>query len=48
MTDEAVLDAGRPEVSTEPPWLFAGLAALAVFVLYVITLAPTTAFWDTS
>jgi hypothetical protein len=48
MTDEAVLDAGRPEVSTEPPWLFAGLTALAVFVLYGITLAPTTAFWDTS
>ena len=31
-----------------PPIAAALAAALAVFVLYVITLAPTTAFWDTS
>ncbi|HSJ24760.1 MAG TPA: DUF2723 domain-containing protein [Longimicrobiales bacterium] len=31
-----------------PPYLAAALAAAGVFLLYVITLAPTTAFWDTS
>ncbi len=31
-----------------PPYASAVLAALAVFALYVATLAPTTAFWDTS
>ena len=31
-----------------PPYRWAGAAALAIFALYVATLAPTTAFWDTS
>jgi len=31
-----------------PPYGPAALAGLAVFTLYVATLAPTTAFWDTS
>ncbi|MEX2466512.1 MAG: DUF2723 domain-containing protein, partial [Gemmatimonadota bacterium] len=31
-----------------PPYLAAGVAALAAFALYVVTLAPTTAFWDAS
>jgi len=31
-----------------PPYLAAALAALGTFILFVITLAPTTAFWDTS
>lgn len=31
-----------------PPYLAAAIAGFAVFVLYVITLSPTTAFWDTS
>jgi hypothetical protein len=31
-----------------PPYGFAALAALLVFALYAVTLAPTTAFWDTS
>src|SRR5690606_39746761 len=31
-----------------PPYLAAAIAAAAVFLLYAITLAPTTAFWDTS
>jgi len=53
MTDESVTEVEGPEVegpevSTEPPWIIAGLTALAVFGLYAITLAPTTAFWDTS
>jgi hypothetical protein len=32
----------------EPPYLAAGIAAVAVWLLYAATLAPTTAFWDTS
>ncbi|HET9985834.1 MAG TPA: DUF2723 domain-containing protein [Longimicrobiales bacterium] len=42
---------GRYRVEAEPyraPYLAAALAALAVFALYAITLAPTTQFWDTS
>lgn len=31
-----------------PPYLAAFVAGLVVFVIYLITLAPTTAFWDTS
>lgn len=31
-----------------PPYLVAALAAAVVFAVYVFTLAPTTAFWDTS
>ena len=32
----------------EVPWLPAGLVALALFLLYVFTLGPSTAMWDTS
>ncbi len=31
-----------------PPYLAAGIAALAVWLLYLVTLSPSTAFWDTS
>src|ERR1700752_2781245 len=31
-----------------PPYLMAGLVALGTLLLYIITLAPTTQFWDTS
>ena len=31
-----------------PPYAAAGVATFAVWLLYAITLAPTTAFWDTS
>ncbi len=31
-----------------PPYRLGGLVGLAVFAIYVVTLAPTTAFWDTS
>jgi transmembrane protein TMEM260 (protein O-mannosyltransferase) len=31
-----------------PPYAFAGLLAALVLVVYIATLAPTTAFWDTS
>src|SRR5256885_15982341 len=40
----------KPETpqAERPPYLFAALCALAVFAIYIATLAPTTAFWDTS
>jgi hypothetical protein len=31
-----------------PPYVAAAIATVAVWLLYAITLAPTTAFWDTS
>ena len=31
-----------------PSYLAAGVVSLAVFILYVVTLAPTTAMWDAS
>ncbi|MBB4638400.1 DUF2723 domain-containing protein [Longimicrobium terrae] len=31
-----------------PPYVWAALAAVALFALYAATLAPSTAFWDTS
>src|SRR5690606_37580446 len=36
------------EPAARPPYLAAALTTLGVFILYVITLSPTTAFWDTS
>ena len=30
------------------PWIPAGIVALALFLLYVFTLGPSTAMWDTS
>ena len=40
----------RTAVITEyrPPYLAAGLAGLAVWLIYALTLSPTTWFWDTS
>jgi hypothetical protein len=40
--------AGPDLTAYEPPYLAAAIAAAAVWALYAITLAPTTAFWDTS
>ena len=31
-----------------PPYLWAGVTSLAIGILYVVTLSPGTAFWDTS
>ena len=31
-----------------PPYWAAVLAGTVVFILYLVTLAPTTAFWDAS
>ncbi|MDX1645770.1 MAG: DUF2723 domain-containing protein [Longimicrobiales bacterium] len=36
------------ERDLRPPYLYAGVAGALVFALYAATLAPTTAFWDTS
>ncbi len=36
------------ENERRPPYGSAALMGLAVFILYVVTLAPSTAFWDTS
>jgi Protein of unknown function (DUF2723) len=36
------------EVEATPSYLAAGLTTLGVFILYLITLAPSTAMWDTS
>ena len=33
---------------SSPPYRDAAVATIAVFTLYALTLAPTTAFWDTS
>src|SRR5918995_2844334 len=33
---------------TSPPYKYAALVAGAVFLVYLLTLAPTTAFWDAS
>ena len=36
------------DVDYRPPYLAAGVAAIAVWLLYAFTLSPTTWFWDTS
>ncbi len=41
-------DAATRTDELRPPYLAAAVAGLAVFALYAVTLAPTTAFWDTS
>ena len=40
--------ASAPGTDDAPPYRWAALVALAVFALYVATLAPSTAMWDTS
>ncbi len=37
-----------PLVAERPPYLAAGVVTLLLLVLYVLTIAPTTQFWDTS
>src|SRR5688500_12947960 len=36
------------DLDYRPSYVAAGVAALVVFALYLVTLAPTTAMWDTS
>jgi hypothetical protein len=38
----------RTDLDYRPSYLAAAVAGLAVFVLYILTLAPSTAMWDTS
>ena len=38
----------RAELDYRPSYLAAAVTALAVFILYRLTLAPSTAMWDTS
>lgn len=40
--------AGATELDYRPSYLAAGIAGLVVFLLYLVTLAPTTSMWDTS
>src|SRR5467141_409524 len=37
-----------PLDAVKPPYLMAGCVSLGALILYVLTLAPTTQFWDTS
>jgi len=51
MTQEATIETSLPAEATgelRPPYLEAALAGALVFALYAVTLARTTAFWDTS
>src|SRR5687767_14400256 len=38
----------RDDLDYRPSYKVGGIAASVVFLLYLITLAPTTAMWDTS
>jgi len=42
------LSTTRTELDLRPSYLAAGIAALLVLVLYLLTLSPSTAMWDTS
>ena len=39
---------GDVQKMERPPYLWGVAAALSAFLLYALTLAPTTAFWDAS
>jgi len=42
-------DPTNPDIAAErPPYLLATLVALGALTLYVLTLAPTTQYWDAS
>ncbi len=47
-TDQTSTVAPEAGASPPPPYGWAAVAGLAVFMLYAVTLSPTTAFWDTS
>ena len=37
-----------PSTAVKPPYVMAGCVSLGALILYILTLAPTTQFWDTS
>ena len=37
-----------PSAAINPPYLMAACVSLGALILYILTLAPTTQFWDTS
>ena len=46
--DPSAMTIEREKIGPLPVWGWAVVCGLVVWVLYVFTLAPTTAFWDTS
>jgi len=48
VSSERELNAAYGNGAERPPYVWAGVTALIVFLIYLATLAPTTAFWDTS
>ena len=48
MSDSRPTVSATEDAAYRPPYLAAALATLGVFILYSITLSPTTWFWDTS
>src|SRR5256884_7516761 len=49
MTERIVSSAPAVDETPErPPYVMAACVTLGAFVLYVLTVAPTTQFWDTS
>ena len=38
----------QEDLDTRPPYLWAAITFAVIFVIYILTLSPTTAFWDTS
>jgi len=48
MSRSAVFSVERERVGPLPLWAWGAVTALAVWALYVVTLAPTTGFWDAS
>jgi len=46
--DRAARADAASELDYRPSYAAAGVASLAVFVLYLLTLSPSTAMWDTS
>jgi hypothetical protein len=46
--DQITEQGSQPQQAQQPPYLVAGCVALGTLILYTLTLAPTTQFWDTS
>src|SRR5574341_1148197 len=46
--ERGVRPATVPQTVDAPPYLMAAGVSVAALVLYILTLAPTTQFWDTS